>query len=173
MEKISTLWCSTERFRRFTGDDRMHANVGERVRIFIGNAGPNLASSFHVIGEIFDVVHKEGASEASTNVQTTLIPGRRAGLGRVYRRRAGREHPGRSLHQPGFGQRRRGDDLCRGAGKSGDLSRAGRHLSRQSLTPKPSCRKRRLPPLAALRLSASANPMSSGMLASAKPAAAR
>ena len=30
--------------------------------------------SFHVIGEIFDIVHKEGASEASTNIQTTLIP---------------------------------------------------------------------------------------------------
>ena len=52
----------------------MRANVGERVRIFIGNAGPNLVSSFHVIGEIFDVVHKEGASEASSNIQTTLIP---------------------------------------------------------------------------------------------------
>lgn len=61
-------------FQALTGDDRMHANVGERVRIFIGNAGPNLASSFHIIGEIFDVVHKEGASEPSTNVQTTLIP---------------------------------------------------------------------------------------------------
>lgn len=61
-------------FNALTGDEQLTAKVGERVRIFIGNAGPNLASSFHVIGEIFDVVHKEGASEASTNVQTTLIP---------------------------------------------------------------------------------------------------
>lgn len=57
-----------------TGEHAMQAKVGETVRLFVGNGGPNLISSFHVIGEIFDVVHKEGASEASTNVQTTLIP---------------------------------------------------------------------------------------------------
>jgi nitrite reductase (NO-forming) len=57
-----------------TGDHAMHANVGETVRLFVGNGGPNLVSSFHVIGEIFDRVHDQGASEASTNVQTTLIP---------------------------------------------------------------------------------------------------
>jgi nitrite reductase (NO-forming) len=50
------------------------AEVGDRVRIFVGNGGPNLISSFHVIGEIFDEVHPEGATEAATNVQTTLIP---------------------------------------------------------------------------------------------------
>lgn len=52
----------------------MKAKVGERIRMFVGNGGPNLTSSFHIIGEIFDVVHKEAASEAVTNVQTTLIP---------------------------------------------------------------------------------------------------
>lgn len=57
-----------------TGDHAMQAEVGERIRLFIGNGGPNLVSSFHVIGEIFDVVHDQGASEGSTNVQTTLIP---------------------------------------------------------------------------------------------------
>jgi nitrite reductase (NO-forming) len=31
-------------------------------------------SSFHVIGEIFDKVFKEGASEFNTNIQTTLVP---------------------------------------------------------------------------------------------------
>lgn len=61
-------------FAALTGEHQMTARVGQRVRIFIGNAGPNLVSSFHVIGEIFDVVHKEGASEASSNVQTTVIP---------------------------------------------------------------------------------------------------
>ncbi|MFS8572533.1 MAG: copper-containing nitrite reductase [Clostridia bacterium] len=61
-------------FNALTGDHRLTARVGERVRLFIGNAGPNLASSVHVIGEIFDVVHKEAASEAATNIQTTLIP---------------------------------------------------------------------------------------------------
>lgn len=57
-----------------TGDNAMTAKVGETVRLFVGNGGPNLVSSFHVIGEIFDAVHKEGATEKLTNVQTTLIP---------------------------------------------------------------------------------------------------
>ena len=34
----------------------MRAKVGEKVRLFVGNGGPNLVSSFHVIGEIFDRV---------------------------------------------------------------------------------------------------------------------
>lgn len=57
-----------------TGDHAMQAEVGDRVRMFVGNGGPNKISSFHIIGEIFDVVHPEGATEAQTNVQTTLIP---------------------------------------------------------------------------------------------------
>jgi nitrite reductase (NO-forming) len=57
-----------------TGENAMQAKVGERVRIFVGNGGPNLISSFHVIGEIFDRVHQEGASEAASNVQTTVVP---------------------------------------------------------------------------------------------------
>ncbi len=52
----------------------MKARVGETVRIFFGVGGPNLTSSFHVIGEIFDRVYAEGASEFVTNVQTTLVP---------------------------------------------------------------------------------------------------
>jgi nitrite reductase (NO-forming) len=50
------------------------AQVGETVRIFFGVGGPNTVSSFHVIGEIFDRVMQEGASEWTTNVQTTLVP---------------------------------------------------------------------------------------------------
>ncbi len=56
------------------GDKAITAKVGERVRLFIGNGGPNLVSSFHIIGEIFDSVYPEGSSEAVHNVQTTLIP---------------------------------------------------------------------------------------------------
>jgi nitrite reductase (NO-forming) len=52
----------------------LKAKVGETVRIFFGNAGPNLVSSFHVIGEIFDKVHPEGAAETVSNVQSTLVP---------------------------------------------------------------------------------------------------
>ena len=57
------------------GDKALQAEVGQRIRLFVGNAGPNLTSSFHVIGEIFDNVYQEGGSVANQhNVQTTLIP---------------------------------------------------------------------------------------------------
>ncbi len=44
------------------------------MRLFVGNGGPNLVSSFHVIGEIFDKVQYEGGTHFQENVQTTLIP---------------------------------------------------------------------------------------------------
>jgi nitrite reductase (NO-forming) len=56
------------------GDNSLTAKVGETVRIYMGNGGPNLVSSFHVIGEIFDKVHIEGGDMINENVQTTLIP---------------------------------------------------------------------------------------------------
>ena len=57
-----------------TGENALHAKVGETVRLFVGNGGPNLVSSFHVIGEIFDKVYVEGGDMINQNVQTTLIP---------------------------------------------------------------------------------------------------
>ncbi|QNM86450.1 nitrite reductase, copper-containing [Polaribacter pectinis] len=57
-----------------TGDNAITANVGETVRLYVGNGGPNLTSSFHVIGEIFDNVHVEGGDLINKNVQTTSIP---------------------------------------------------------------------------------------------------
>lgn len=57
-----------------TGDNALKAKVGETVRLFVGNGGPNLVSSFHVIGEIFDKVWLEGGTRFQENVQTTLIP---------------------------------------------------------------------------------------------------
>jgi nitrite reductase (NO-forming) len=57
-----------------SGENALHAKVGEKVRLFVGNGGPNLVSSFHVIGEIFDKVYREGGTTIDTNVQTTLIP---------------------------------------------------------------------------------------------------
>ena len=57
-----------------TGDKALTANTGETVRLFVGNGGPNLVSSFHVIGEIFDKVWFEGGTKFQENVQTTLIP---------------------------------------------------------------------------------------------------
>ncbi|QBQ56458.1 nitrite reductase, copper-containing [Nitrosococcus wardiae] len=43
-----------------TQDYPLHAKVGETIRIFFGVGGPNLTSSFHIIGEIFDRVHEWG-----------------------------------------------------------------------------------------------------------------
>jgi len=58
-----------------TGDKALQAKVGEKVRLFVGNGGPNLISSFHVIGEIFDSVYQEGGVKITQeHVQTTLVP---------------------------------------------------------------------------------------------------
>ena len=57
-----------------TGDKALTAKTDQTVRLFVGNGGPNLISSFHVIGEIFDRVLYEGGSNVQRNVQTTLIP---------------------------------------------------------------------------------------------------
>lgn len=57
------------------GENALIASVGDKVRLFVGNGGPNLVSSFHVIGEIFDKVYVEGGTKTiNENVQTTLIP---------------------------------------------------------------------------------------------------
>lgn len=59
---------------------RMVVNKGDHVRIYVGNGGVNLISSFHIIGVIFDTVYPEGAigpgSAVEHNVQTTaILPG--------------------------------------------------------------------------------------------------
>ncbi len=56
------------------GDKALKAKVGETVRLYVGNGGPNLSSSFHVIGEIFDRVYTEGGTRYQENVQTTMVP---------------------------------------------------------------------------------------------------
>lgn len=60
------------------GAPRMKVKVGDKVRIFVGNGGVNLISSFHAIGEIFDLVYDEGGigSDPLQNIQTTaVLPG--------------------------------------------------------------------------------------------------
>lgn len=56
------------------GDNALKAKVGETVRMYVGNGGPNLVSSFHIIGEIFDKVYVEGGKLINENVQSTVIP---------------------------------------------------------------------------------------------------
>ncbi|MCC7500697.1 nitrite reductase, copper-containing [Candidatus Nomurabacteria bacterium] len=60
------------------GEPRMTVQTGDKVRIFVGNGGVNLISSFHPIGEIFDTVYAEGGigAEPLKNIQTTaVLPG--------------------------------------------------------------------------------------------------
>ncbi len=56
------------------GPKALHVKVGQTVRLFVGNIGPNLSSAFHIIGEHFDNVYVEGGSLVNHDVQTTLIP---------------------------------------------------------------------------------------------------
>lgn len=57
-----------------TGKGALQANVGDKVRMYFGVGGPNLVSSFHVIGAIFDKVYFEGGTRFQEQVQTTLVP---------------------------------------------------------------------------------------------------
>lgn len=56
--------------------DEVMVQQGEKVRMYVGNGGVNLVSSFHLIGEIFDLVYPEAAigSEPHKNVQSTIVP---------------------------------------------------------------------------------------------------
>jgi nitrite reductase (NO-forming) len=57
------------------GDNALKAKVGETVRMYFGVGGPNIASNFHIIGEIFDKVYPEGGTKfVNENVQTTIVP---------------------------------------------------------------------------------------------------
>jgi len=57
-----------------TGANALTAKANEKVRMFFGVGGPNITSSFHVIGAIFDRVYTEGGSRYQENVQTTMVP---------------------------------------------------------------------------------------------------
>ena len=60
----------------------LQVNVGDRVRLFVINAGPNFTSDFHIVGAIFDRVYPDGdPRHALTGVQTWGIP---AGSGAVF-----------------------------------------------------------------------------------------
>lgn len=55
-------------------DHPLTAKVGQRVRFYVVNAGPNLASAFHIIGGMFAAVYPDGdAAHALTGVSTYPI----------------------------------------------------------------------------------------------------
>jgi len=43
-------------------DHPIEVGTGERIRVFVLNAGPSIDSSFHIVGTIFDTVIKEGVA---------------------------------------------------------------------------------------------------------------
>ena len=60
----------------------LHADVGDRVRFFVVNAGPNFESDFHIVGAVFDRVYPDGnPAHALEDVQTYHVP---AGGGAVF-----------------------------------------------------------------------------------------
>jgi copper-containing nitrite reductase len=54
----------------------MHAKVGETVRIYFGNAGPNATASTHMVGEIFTRYWALGSltTPAMSGIQTATVP---------------------------------------------------------------------------------------------------
>lgn len=59
-----------------TRDAPLRARTGETVRLFFGNAGPNLASSLHVIGACFRRAYRDGdvLSPPARCVSTLAVP---------------------------------------------------------------------------------------------------
>ena len=73
-EKPSFVFFNGLYARHTIKKEHLVARVGDVVRMYVGNAGPNLISSFHIMGEIFDKVYIEGGAAINKNVQTTLVP---------------------------------------------------------------------------------------------------
>lgn len=53
----------------------LKAKVGEKIRIYVLNAGPNQVSSFHVVGTVFDDVYLDGnPNNHLKGMQTVMLP---------------------------------------------------------------------------------------------------
>ncbi|AST00323.1 nitrite reductase [Geobacillus thermocatenulatus] len=51
------------------------AKVGEKIRLFVNNVGPNEVSSFHVVGTVFDDVYLDGnPNNHLKGMQTVMLP---------------------------------------------------------------------------------------------------
>lgn len=56
-------------------EESMEAEVGDRIRLYVGDGGVALISSFHVVGEIFDTVYPE-ANMGGARPPARSIPGK-------------------------------------------------------------------------------------------------
>lgn len=56
-------------------DQPLLAKVGDKVRIYVNNVGPNEVSSFHVVGTVFDDVYMDGNPyNHMKGLQTVMLP---------------------------------------------------------------------------------------------------
>jgi nitrite reductase (NO-forming) len=77
-------------------DTPLRVDVGDRVRFFVINAGPNFRTDFHVVGAIFDRVYPDGnPRNALENVQTYSVP---AGGGAVFETVFAKDGSGEGLY---------------------------------------------------------------------------
>lgn len=60
-------------FMGLTGDNAINVTQGQNVRIFFVVGGPNLPSSFHMIGECWDHVWYETSGAPMDNAETVLV----------------------------------------------------------------------------------------------------
>ncbi|HXI65130.1 MAG TPA: multicopper oxidase domain-containing protein [Gemmatimonadales bacterium] len=71
-------------------------DVGDRVRLFVVNAGPSFTSDFHIVGTVFDKVYPDGdPAHALASVQTWGIP---AGGGAVFETTFGKDASGEGTY---------------------------------------------------------------------------
>ena len=66
-------------------DNPIQINTGKRVRAFVLNVGPNIGTSYHVVGTIFDTVVREGVVLGPTTPGTSA---RRPSTWRLHRARS-------------------------------------------------------------------------------------
>lgn len=77
-------------------DVPLRVDVGDRVRFFVVNAGPNFDSDFHIVGAVFDRVYPDGnPKHALEDVQTYGIP---AGGGAVFETVFAKDGSGEGLY---------------------------------------------------------------------------
>jgi len=77
-------------------DNPLRVDVGDRVRFFVVNAGPNFQSDFHVVGAVFDRVYPDGnPKHVLEGVQTYGIP---AGGGAVFEAVFAKDASGEGLY---------------------------------------------------------------------------
>ena len=75
-------------------DNPLKVDTGKSVRIFVLDAGPNIDSSFHIVGTIFNTVIKEGIQLTPTATRATAA--RRPSTCRRRRARSSSSRPPRT-----------------------------------------------------------------------------